>query len=165
MNQIIIGVDPGINGGVSAISGADILLLERCPKAKSKHGHDYDYTKMADLLEDYAAYNDKNVVAYIEQVTSWPKQGVVSMFNFGKGFGAWLGILHAYGIPVRFARPQDWKNKLLAGTDKSKEASIKLAEIMFPEADLKPGKMTTAHDGMAEALLIAVYGGSKEWIS
>ena len=156
--MIFVGIDPGINGAIAIIEGTNILHLERCPKLKTKRGHDYDYRGMSELLFGYDAHGDKNAVAYIESVSSWPKQGVVSMFNFGKGFGAWLGILHAYGIPVRLARPQDWKSELLAGTDKSKEASIEAAKIMFPDADLKPGKMTTEHDGMAEALLIAAYG-------
>lgn len=160
MNLAVIGIDPGINGGVAAIRGDKILLLDRCPKKKINASHDYDVEEMTRMLE---SLKEHNPCVYIEKVNAMPMQGVVSMFNFGRGFGIWIGICAGLKIPLKFVTPRQWKKKMILAKDKDKKASIDTAKQLFPDIDLKPGRLIRDHDGMAEALLIAVYGGYTEW--
>lgn len=160
MNEAIIGIDPGINGAISAIKGNKIILLEVCPKIKTGNRHEYDVTEMAKLIKSMLRYNPK---VYLEKVHAMPKQGVTSMFNFGKGYGVWIGICAALKIPFHLIMPNHWKKKMLYGTDKSKGASIMMVKQLFPDVDLRPGRCLKDHDGLAESILIGVYGGMQEW--
>jgi hypothetical protein len=96
-------------------------------------------------------------VAAIEAVHSMPKQGVASTFKFGKGYGEVLGIATALLFEIHEPSPQLWKKVMLAGTDKSKDASIQVAENLFPTVSLVLPRCRKPHDGMAEALLLAEY--------
>ena len=96
--------------------------------------------------------------AVVESVHAMPGNGAVSMFKFGKGCGEILGILAALGVVIHEPTPQAWKKAMLAGTDKGKDASIQVAENLFPEINLVPKGCRKPHDGMAEALLMAEYG-------
>lgn len=158
--EVILGIDPGVNGAISAISGDEVIEVIPCPKLIVGRKSDYDITGMVAFI---MRYKDKKLICYLEQVHAMPKQGVTSMFSFGKGFGIWIGILAALQIPYEFVSPQHWKNKLLQGTDKSKGAAIKVCKQLYPTVDLKPGRKVTDHDGMAEAILIASYGGMRRW--
>lgn len=155
MYDYIIGIDPGVNGGIATIKGTELRLVKRCPHVKIKTKTDYDVQGMADIIKPYSGLN---ACIHLELVHSFPGQGVTSMFNFGKGYGMWLMAAAAYGMPIFLVTPQQWKKKILVNTDKSKGAAILKAKQVFPEVNLKPGLLRKEHDGMAEAICIALYG-------
>lgn len=159
MNKIIIGIDPGKSGAICAIRGKEILLLEKCPTLKNGTKQDYDVQEMCKIMSKLQVMSP---IAYVERVHAMPKQGVCSMFDFGMGYGIWLGLLHAMKIPFVTVPPQSWKKVLLEGTDKSKTAAIQRVQRYFPNVDLKPGKKRVEDHNLAEALLIAMYGGIQE---
>ena len=95
---------------------------------------------------------------YVEQVGAMPGQGVSSMFNFGHACGTVMGVIGALGYPHTMVTPQKWKKAAgLIGTDK--DAARSRAIQLWPEwKDLgKKGK----GQALADAALIALYGGSK----
>jgi crossover junction endodeoxyribonuclease RuvC len=155
----IIGIDPGIKGGIAAIRGSDIVFLELMPTAR-KQKLVVDPVGVYDLIKDL---NPEKTKVYIEKVNAMPNQGVTSMFNFGKGFGTLIGVFESHGFKLTYVTPQMWKANMLGRGNKDKKLSIDLAKTLFPGIDLKPGRKITDQDGMAEALLIAVYGGKKTW--
>lgn len=143
--QMIIGIDPGKTGAIAFIDSAG-ALVEDCPDT---------YQSAADLV---IAREDQISHAFIELVHSMPKQGVASSFSFGKGFGAWLGILAGRRISYTLISPQEWKRH--HGLIKAdKDASRVRAAQLYPAlaGDLRRAK----DDGRAEALLIADYGKFK----
>ncbi len=80
------------------------------------------------------------------------RQGAVSAFSYGRGFGVWLGVLGTLEIPITLIRPQAWKRLLLAGyATKDKDAARAVAAGLFPGLDLGRRK----DQGRAEAILIA----------
>lgn len=168
MPKTVIGIDPGLKGGIAILQGSDLKRVEKTPihsnkqKTYIKAGtYDYDYEKMVEIL---AEYKNEKPIAFLERVHSMPKQGVASTFNFGRGYGVWIGMLEAMHIPIALVSPRVWKPKMLSGLDQSnKQSSCIRAKEFFPEADLKPGRMINDHDGMAEAMLIAIYGGMQVW--
>jgi hypothetical protein len=86
-----------------------------------------------------------------------PKQGVSSTFCTGYGYGLWIGIITALGLPWTAVRANTWKKAMLAGLDKSDKNVSRVAAVrMFPQlaADLS----RVSDHGRAEALLIAAYG-------
>ncbi len=94
--------------------------------------------------------------AYIERAQAMPKQGVTSMFNYGKGFGLWLGLLIGIGLPYTLVSPRRWKAAMLSDMPKDKGASILRAKQLFPQCASQ--LQLVKHHNRAEAPLIAAYG-------
>jgi len=163
MTGAIIAVDPGLKGGIACLRGAEIIFLKRMPVIKGV-GRKTEIDA-AEITKLFQSVKDLDPVVYLEKVGAHKirgvRQGVVSMFSFGKGFGILIGVTAALKMPVYFASPNKWKKELEVTADKG--SSILRAKQLFPDVDLKPGRAIKDHDGLAEALLIAVYGGKREW--
>lgn len=143
-----IGIDPGLSGAVAVLdqSGKCIhcsdlpLTKEDKPSIDSKELHKI-------LCEFLPAK------VIVEKVHAMPGQGVTSMFNFGKSYGAILAAVDVSGANRVNVTPMSWKKHFgLIGTEK--DASRVLAVEMFPDAPLKRKK----DHGRADALLMAHYG-------
>lgn len=149
--MIYIGIDPGLKGSLAIIGG-------NTPVA-------FPFDKQTYLFElrSVRAYCDKfkdECICCIEQVHSMPKQGVTSSFNFGKNYGWILGALEANNIPYQEIPPQRWKKEF--GLNSDKVRSIEVCKQLFPNVSLrKTARCTTDDDGMAEALMLALYAKRK----
>lgn len=95
--MIHIGIDAGVNGGVAILDNGQM----------EAHGCPDTVKDMSDLIKD-AKWDCLNMFCIIEKVHSMPKQGVRSVWTFGKNYGQWLGILAAHEIPYREITPQTW---------------------------------------------------------
>lgn len=96
----------------------------------------------------------------LERVNAMPKQGVTSMFNFGKNFGFIQGLLTAYSIPYELVTPQKWKKEFQITGDKN--SSIAVCKRLFPDVDLRrTERCRKDDDGAAESLLLAEYARRK----
>ena len=132
-----MGIDPGKSGAVALIS------LDRTnvfTYTFSKHTeHD-----LCNLLRDTGDVID---MCHIEKVHSMPKQGVASVFTFGKNFGWYIGVLDTLKIPYEFITPQRWQKEMSCRSGGDKNVTKRRAQQLFPKI-----KMTHA---IADALLIA----------
>ena len=144
---MILGIDPGLDGGIAIISGSEIELLETIP-TEPKGGfikRQVDAQKLSNILRVYPIS-----VCYLERVASRPGQGVGSVFSFGDTYGAIRGVLGALNIPTYTVAPQTWKKELKIS---SKEDSLKAIKDLNFGLDLRK-----KDHNLAEALLIAYYG-------
>ena len=139
--MIFIGVDPGLNGAVATIDG-DTCTLHDLPRL----GPDLDWSRVDVILHG----NSYHTMIGIEKVSAFPKQGVVSSFNFGKAYGGLVALASLHGS-VELIPPRKWKAEY--GLHKGKQDSLLVARRLFPTADLKLKK----DHNKAEALLIAEY--------
>ena len=157
---LIIGIDPGLKGAIfrcypeNAMSdGMPVAETKRNGKVKNE----LDLARLADLLYNPAM----DAHAFVERVGAMPGQGVSSMFSFGKSYGAILGILAAFQIPVTFVEPRVWKSKLKVRGGKV-GALLHASELMPRWSHLwtpKRGEMNKEQAiGRADAALIAYYG-------
>ena len=144
---MILGIDPGLDGGIALLEGNAIALLETIP-TEPKGGfikRQVDAQKLSNILRVYPIS-----VCYLERVASRPGQGVGSVFSFGDTYGCIRGVLGALNIPTYTIAPQTWKKELKIS---SKEDSLKAIK------DLNFGLNLRKKDhNLAEALLIAYYG-------
>lgn len=152
---MIIGIDPGQTGAVAAIypTGGHVVLVD-APVEMVKKGKgsktEYLPAEMARIISEFSPSH-----CYIEKVGAMPGQGVTSMFNFGKGYGLWIGILAALGIPYTLVTPQAWKKEIMQGVG-DKDAARGRAQQLFPSM---ASQLSRKKDiGRADALLIAEYG-------
>lgn len=145
--MIIIGIDPGNNGGIAWIRNGE-TCVEKMPET---------LTDLWDLINDIGTMTSlarPRWQAYIEEVHSSPQMGVKSAFTFGNGFGHLEMALTAAGIPFERVRPQAWQKAMGCLTKGDKNVSKRRAQELFPQL-----KITHA---TADALLIAEYGRRKE---
>ena len=144
---MIIGIDPGLDGGIAILNGSHIELLETVP-TETKGGfikRQVDAQKLINIIRVYP-----DAVCYLERVASRPGQGVGSVFSFGDTYGAIRGVLAALNIPTYMVAPQIWKKELKIS---SKEDSLKAIKDLYPLL-----KWRKKDHNLAEAILIAMYG-------
>lgn len=139
-----IGIDPGKDGCVAILTDKKGAMPTMIP---------FDGVNASEALQEVSGHP---AIACLEHVTAMPKQGSVSMFNFGMNFGFWQGLLTAYKIPFELVRPDKWKKEFSITADKN--TSIAVCKRLFPGINLKKNnECKKDHDGMAESALMAVY--------
>jgi len=160
-----IGIDPGQTGAVAVIvvdtasGAARAPELHDTPTFKGDGKTLYDEAGMARILADVARVYGGHVFATIEKVGAMPKQGVASSFNFGMGYGIWLGIIAALGIQSQRVTPQRWKKSALQDGPKVDQAVVAVAARLYPAvAAMLRGPRGALLMGRADALLIAQHG-------
>lgn len=160
-----MGIDPGNLGAICVIDDKfKIKCLEDCPTCEIKTGRKkiknfkrvdevktrIDNFKIYNILKKYKM---KNINCIIEHAQSMPRQGVVSSFNYGEGYGKYLGVLASLNIPYFEIKPNVWKKYY--GLNYDKNLSLQKAWELIPES--KKYIYLKKHDGRAEALIIAVF--------
>ena len=149
------GIDPGLDGACAIIGAPSGTRVEDCPVLKSGSGSRREYDLLA--LEQWAqAFADVTDVygglVAIEDPPPIPRFGVVTARSLGEAMGIWKALLADKRVRHTFVSPSKWKTDMgLRG--KGKEASLKLARQLFPEAI--PELARKKDDGRAEALLLA----------
>jgi hypothetical protein len=159
----VLGIDPGLDGALAVLDlhqGGRILHLTTVTPTptlditvRKKKRRDYDVPGMWHLVEE-AAYPANVTVAMVglEHQGPRPKEGVVSSYRTGHGYGLWRALVVAAQLPMTIVQPVVWRREfglLRAG----KQASIKAAVEGFPEY---PSSLTR-HHGAADAILIAAF--------
>ncbi len=130
-----------------------VVTTEFMKQGKKKKRNNMNLDEARRIILEYDV-----TLAYLEEVHAMPGQGVTGMFRFGQNFGQWEGLLAGVGITEeRIIRvpPQTWKSKMrLRSADK--DLAREKAGELFPlhESAFKRKK----DDGVAESLLIALYG-------
>lgn len=150
----VMGIDPGLKGGIAWMGGSHPLDFEKMPVIKSGTGSSYiDFDAVAQILKDVDPY-----IVVIEKVHAMPKQGVTSVFTFGMGYGGLLGICAALGLRRELVTPQTWQKEILGGIDQKlgKARSLIWCRQSYPRAN-----WNHRSDGIADAVCLAEYGCRK----
>lgn len=147
----IIGIDPGLRGAIAMFDGTDLFVEDMPIVEADKRGNDLNYDGLRDLFQVVFAGADH---AFIEHVGAMPKQGVSSMFKFGKVYGGVIMAVSYAEIPRTFIAPTKWKIEL--GLTSNKERSRKRALECFPKYSHLFARKKD--DGRSEASLLARYG-------
>lgn len=194
MRRVVwIGLDPGTDGGVGAVGEAgeylgawDMPTAETGALSKSKAGGrkaQVDAGALARMFLDLrlrfgTAEGPALLVAWLEQVSSMPGQGVASMFTFGGAYRAAHAVCEAIGVAapgflaerpepahasgrtrVALATPQEWRAtfRLPPGADKPDYHDVALSLWPGARRDLVGPRGGGRYDRSA-ALLIAEHG-------
>lgn len=151
---MILGVDPGFSGGCAILSmGGEILYAGIMPLVAKV----LDFVSMSELIERFQVTH-----CFLEKAQSFPKQGVVSSFNYGKHFGHLEATVAMLKIPYTLVSPSVWTRDLHQGIDAflpAKEKSLLAVRRLYPTFDLrKSARCKNPHEGMMDSILIAAYG-------
>ena len=162
LNKVYIGIDPGANGGIAAITVTpDFLFSRRAWKMPDTERDIWDLIRgHDDALRDVASQK----FAIIERVQGFigksPTTGS-SMFKFGQGYGSLRMALVAANIAFEDHAPNMWQ-KAMGIVTRGKEESrtdfknrLKArAQQLFPDV--------TVTLAVADALLIAEFCRRKQ---
>ena len=151
----IIGIDPGLSGGIAILDNSKVIELFDMPVMPDgkKNKRQLNSALLVKLIKDHIK-NLEDTVMVVEQVNAMPGQGVTSMFNFGQTFGAIKGICAALGLPIFFVRPAKWK-KHFELINSSKDSSRTKAIEMYPSISEQLSKKKDVNK--SDAILIARY--------
>ena len=99
--MIIIGIDPGLSGGIAVLKDKTIKNLYDMPVMSEgkKNKRQLNSAQLAKIIKENIHEKEETAIV-VEQVNAMPGQGVTSMFNFGQTFGAIKGISAALGLPI-----------------------------------------------------------------
>ena len=142
----IIGIDPGVGGGIAVIE--DGVLTHSIAMPKTEH----------DICDFIRQHQDADA-AVIESVHSMPKQGVESTFTFGQNYGFLRGVLVACKISFVDCTPGKWQGALGVKTIKNEAYSAHKNRLKGHAQQLYPKQSFTLKN--CDAALIAHYG----WIT
>jgi crossover junction endodeoxyribonuclease RuvC len=153
--RLILGIDPGIRGGLS------ILVIEdgTAPQLVDAIDIPVAGTAAKERVDPIAIRNwlatHRPVHAFIERAQSYPKQGISSAFKYGAAYGSLLATITLCEIPLTIVEPSLWKKHFhLRGKDK--EAARQKGLELFPAGH---GLLALRkHHGRAESALVALYG-------
>jgi hypothetical protein len=155
--QIFLGIDGGHAGGICVLQGKSIIEKTTMPVMKTTDSrNEYDYMSITKFLEKYP-----DAIVIFEKAHATPMLGTVQAFNFGKSFGAMIGILSALRMRYHIVHAKTWQNILFRDqpSGDTKAASRIVATRLFPDEDFLPTpRSKKLHDGLTDATLLAYYG-------
>lgn len=161
----IVGIDPGTSPALAFLTfpntGCRVLRIpegHHCP----------DETALFRALKDEAPSR-----AVVELIGPMSGQGLASTAHLMTSWGMIRGVLTGMGIPYVLVTPQAWKAALLSDAERGlgikdlgdrkehqKAAAVAQVRRRYPAINLIPGKCRTPDHNLAEAVLLAVYGGT-----
>ena len=151
----IIGIDPGLSGGIAILDDLKIFDIYDMPimSEGKKNKNQLNSAQLVNIIKKNIISNGDTFLI-VEQVSAMPGQGVTSMFNFGQTFGSIKGICAALNLPIFFVRPTKWK-KHFDLINSSKDASRTKVIEMYPSISPRLSKKKDVNK--ADAILIARY--------
>lgn len=144
---ISVGIDPGKKGAavalIEAYGGLHTEIFTRMEDTRCL----IEWLEMLPLDEVHHVY--------LEKAQAMPKNGAVSMFNYGTGFGTLIGVLTALQLSHTLVPPRAWTKIMHLGCtgDNPKAKSKQAFERIF-----QPGLFTAKNEGIIDAALLAEYG-------
>lgn len=156
----LIGIDAGLNGGLAIAADGQITGMHVMPL--QKHGR-VDAKRVQELS---TSNNAQTAYIELQQARSLQKGTMTTIRNFERLVTA----LELVGVIVVEVRPQTWQKAMLPAKYKTlyvdtKEASIEKCLSMgvnLPKRGPRATKYGGFHDGIADAVLIALYGWMTE---
>lgn len=165
-----IAFDPGLDGGICVLDSSDgghVIVMDDIvmPTLPTGRGtrRDYDERALADIVRNWAMPKMLgDTVLVIERQQPFPKQGGVSNFTLGNGFGLLKGIAVGMGLSYHCVGPRTWQKVIYEGVPgEGKERSVIACRRMYPDNPLPivGVRVKRVHDGCADARCIATWAG------
>ena len=146
--RILIGVDPGVVGGIASVGHGNVCVW---PMPSLERGK-IDGLGFRKILQSMMP-DRLNSLVVIEELSGFPKtkNPIQFAFSVGRNAGIVEGAFELFDFKVALVNPRTWTSALKL-TGKSKAHRIELAKEMHPSiAD------RIVNDGIADSLLLIEY--------
>lgn len=143
-----VGIDIGANGGIAVIENKKLI-----------------YKKLGEV-KDWIKLIKKPVTVAIEDLHSIYGSSAKSNFSFGVNNGKVMGALECMGIDYIKVAPKTWQKSVWISEDivkfegkvDTKATSLNAARRYYPhEQFLASDRSSVPHDGIVDAVLLAIY--------
>ena len=159
MSIYVIGIDPGINGGIVALNNGHVVDISSMPSSPSELYEHFLYLGFPNICKR------EEVHIFIENVHSMPQDGVHSAFRFGQGLGWLEGVLAVMSsVETLKVNPATWMEFYTLKRDKEQEEAKYDYKKRIKETALKlvdNSNKTKITLKTCDAFLIALYGYNK----
>jgi crossover junction endodeoxyribonuclease RuvC len=171
--MLICGADPGLDGALAFLDPASqrITAMIGMPALKLAKGkgskREIQARTLVVMVEEALPIWSPEmppVQVFLECVSSSPQMGNVSAFQFGRWYGYIEMLAAAWGWPVEYPTPTEWKRALKVRAEKD-DARSRACQLMprdvalwTPQRNVFDSKQAA---GRAEAALIALFGARK----
>jgi hypothetical protein len=161
---VVVGVDPGAAGAIVALDEAGTPALAWAaddPECGYFVAGDPDPLAITARLRPLAEVGVLRVV--FESAFAPAQVGTANALTIGRRWGMLYAALRACRMPVVVVTPAAWSRALWGaskgGTGKErKQAAVRLAAERAPALGLVLPGRRIAHDGLADAAALAIYG-------
>jgi len=154
-STLVIGIDPGKNGGIVSLYNGKIKTINSMPPDINKLWEHFLFLGFPRMLEG------ENVYVYIEDIHSMPSDGVSSAFSFGRHRGHLEVILNKLckSVPILWIRPSDWMAFFNLKRDKKESKyNYKKRILEYAKSQIGTLKKQDLTLKTCDAYLIALYG-------
>lgn len=146
---MIIGIDPGVQGGMALLMGQGTVVEARALGGLKEE-------EIGHILLSWKSLGTIPPALWIEKVGYIKGDGAGGSFTFGCVYGFLRGLARGLGMVPRDVYPMFWQQSLQCLTGGNKNVSKKMAIKLFP--DFHMGRKHGITHAIADALLIAEYG-------
>ena len=157
---MIIGIDPGVKGGMALLTAAGGEVVETISFDGMKEKElAYAFRVWKAEAESHAfriSRGGSGADVWIEKVGYMPGDGGMGSFTFGRIAGLLAGLSWGQGWEPHYVYPMMWQSALGCLTRGNKNVSKNKAISLFPTYHAERPRGIT--HGIADALLIAEYG-------
>jgi crossover junction endodeoxyribonuclease RuvC len=155
----LIGIDPGASGAIVALLGNTVLRSEPLPVAKKVGLLLGDF---ADIVEGIARAQAPGAARFIvERAQSFPRQGISSAFNYGRDYGAILGVLAALSVSYETVPAHVWHAAICGKRPSEGRAEAKARALQAVQQRLPHLHLPTTikvREGIVDAACLALWG-------
>lgn len=169
-----IGIDPGLEGALACVDmdggyqAFDMpVYIKKQGKKTSRMLDEVGFVQLLDsiTLKDVSGHEAQgsgqrpsaSTMVFLERQQAYHKQGVVSTFRTGAGYGYLRGVLRALGVPFEDEFPKKWQAEFgIVQVNDTKLASYQQASSLFPRLEFKTQR-GRIKDGWSDAILMAEY--------
>jgi hypothetical protein len=155
--DVVIGIDPGLQGALAVIDQSSGVLL-RALKMPDDARWLYHWFK--GLREDFRSFQVALEKAFGCAQVGDRRQSASTMFSYGRHFGHLEAILFAAGITPTLIPARTWTSELHKGVEgpSSKVKSLIVARQIWPYCDFTLSKRAKKpNEGLVDAMLIAEF--------
>lgn len=150
-----LGIDPGLDGGIAVVDGFGCLVFVAPMPTVGESKRTLDLARVFRVIDLWAP-----AIVVLEAQQAFPRQGSVSGFKTGLGFGQLEGLVFAIGARYLIVRPKEWQKAMGVRGPDTKAAAAVAARGLWPAQDWRESpRCKRAHDGMIDAALMAAFGG------
>jgi len=150
----LVGIDPGVSGAVASFYLDKSLILAVDVVRDFKEPE--NIVSMVRLIDPPASGPRPSLNCAIERVHAMPRQGVSSMFTFGRAFGMAESVILSREYSLNYYRPQRWQKIIRQFLDLSCNPDDwrEVVEEILP--DTKKFLKRKKDHNTADAILIAL---------
>lgn len=160
--MLFVGIDNGLNGGISVIDEREKIILKGIMPTFSGTKKEFDVQTISKFMRKLLKI-DNEIYVFIEEARVQPVSGKRASFTTGFCYGLFQGICASLSLSYEIVAPKTWQKELLKGlaTD-TKVASVMYCSKKYPEEQWTGTERSKKpHDGLTDATCIALYGKRK----